>query len=119
MSAFTRLQTTKFPLCCLVMELAEQMRARQARLEVKWAPREVNEEADALTNEDFGGFATEHRVRVDLGNMGWKVLPDMLEAGKFYYQDLREVREAVARTPGGKRGRRRTTAESLRVRDPW
>ena len=54
--ALTRLATTKFPLVCLAMELALQMRSRSTRLAVQWAPRELNEEADALTNLEFRGW---------------------------------------------------------------
>ena len=112
-----RMQTTKFPLCCLVMEMAEQMKARQLRLQVNWAPREVNAEADALTNQWFTGFDESKRIQVNLEAIQWKILPAMLEAGKDYYTELRGAREAA------KRERRpqlkRKAADSLRTRDPW
>ena len=37
--ALSRLQSTKFPLCTVLMELACQQESRGARLSMKWAPR--------------------------------------------------------------------------------
>ena len=48
-----RLMSTKFPLVLILGELATQLRRNTLALELNWAPRGQNEEADALTNADF------------------------------------------------------------------
>ena len=60
------LHTTKFPLGVVLMELAHQMRRRNAVLRASWLPRLQNEEADALTNSDFRHFNPELRIAVAL-----------------------------------------------------
>ena len=42
--------STTYPLCLVQMELAAQLEARRAVLMPDWAPRDMNTEADALTN---------------------------------------------------------------------
>ena len=64
-----------FPLCLVTMELAVQLEARGAPLEAEWAPRTVNEEADALTNGDTSGFSDALRVDVYVSALDFKVLP--------------------------------------------
>ena len=49
----------------MVMELSEQLEARGSWLKLDWGPRRQNEEADALTNEQFGGFREDLRIHLD------------------------------------------------------
>ena len=65
--AAAKLMTTKFPLNAMVMELSEQLEARGSWLKLDWGPRRQNEEADALTNEQFGGFREDLRIHLDPG----------------------------------------------------
>ena len=52
-----RLMTSKFPFMVVLAELAAQLRSRRMELGLDWVPRDQNEEADALTNGEFAGFA--------------------------------------------------------------
>ncbi len=72
--ALTRLMTTRFPLCLIVMELSAQLEAHNMRLEVEWAPRESNQEADDLSNGISEGFTERHRTEIDLATFPWIVL---------------------------------------------
>ena len=54
-----RMLTTKYPLGVVLMELAHQTRLRRMVLMANWLPRLQNDEADALTNLDFGLLARE------------------------------------------------------------
>ena len=111
------------------MELALQMRARSTRLAVQWAPRELNEEADALTNLEFKGFAADRRIPVRLEELHYHGLPAFLEKGKEFYGEVAAVRAAArsgragggtGRAGAGRRsGRGRGRPLSLRERDPW
>ena len=80
----TRLQTTKFPLCLILMELASLLEERGQRLEMTWSPREVNVEADRLAEQDFRGFTSELRVDAEIygNNAHWLVLDKLMEAAK-------------------------------------
>ena len=85
----------------------------------------MNEEADALTNEDFKGFCPEKRIEVDLGRLPWEILPDYMELGCEYYKEIKDtkarIKEQNKEAPGESlevstgRGRVRT----LREREPW
>jgi hypothetical protein len=69
--------SSKFPLVVILAELSAQMQARAMALNLEWAPRDQNEEADALTNGDFSLFDTRKRVVADLEEIRWLVLPRM------------------------------------------
>jgi uncharacterized protein HemY len=47
-------------------ELAEQLKLRQTELNLVWVPRDQNEEADELTNEEFSRFRSDLRVDIAL-----------------------------------------------------
>ena len=127
--ALSRLATTKFPLVCLAMELALQMRARGTRLAVQWAPRDLNEEADALTNLKFEGFTPDLRIPVGLAEVEYQGLRDFLKVGKGFYAEVSTARAAArsgrtggraGRGRGGRAsGRGRSKLDPLRSRDPW
>jgi hypothetical protein len=78
--------TSKFPLAPILMEVAVQSERKGLRLHVEWAPRAQNEEADALTNGDLGGFNPELRVPIDFAKIEFVVLKDMIEAGLALFQ---------------------------------
>ena len=105
--------TTKFPGCALLAELAVQAEERQVHVSVDWVPRELNSEADALTNGRTQGFDPRLRREVDLKSLEWKVLPQLLAAG----QELLDMRAAARSTR--RAGRRRRRSDRLRAQDPW
>ena len=117
------LMTTKYPLCCVLMELAAQMRVRDLSLQLQWAPRTVNVEADALTNGAFRGFTPELRVPFDLGSFGWIVLDGLMKAGGELQREKQRLKAAAALAGGGggapQAGKKRRREDRLRVREPW
>ena len=48
--------TTRFPLSCIVMEIAAILQQRNLDLSLEWVPRLQNTLADALTHADYRGF---------------------------------------------------------------
>jgi len=113
-----RLMTTRFPLCAVLMEVAHQLDRAGVVLDLRWIPRLQNIEADALTNWEFEGFDPARRIHVDLAELPFAWLPDLLRAGEKFYQDiddLKEAKRAQAEEAGGRVGRRL----KLRDRDPW
>ena len=91
----SRLQTSKFPLCLIIMELATLLEQRRQRLEIDWSPREVNAEADRLAEQDWRGFSPE--LRVDVAVYGekaqWLILDKLMAVAKEF-DSLRASEEA-------------------------
>ena len=110
--------STKFPLCCVAMELAARLEARQADLELEWVPRAANAEADRLADGVAHGFDEAHRVGCDLGSLPWLVLPDLLAAGAVFYASRTGPVEACGKA-GGAAASRRLAGDRLREREPW
>ena len=54
--AVQKAMSTKYPLALLLMELSEEMRGQQVVLDLRWMPRETNQEADDLSNLKTGAF---------------------------------------------------------------
>ena len=109
------LMTSKFPLLVVLGELAVQLRCRNLHLDLDWVPRDQNTEADALTNDDFSGFAPERRVEIDLSRLEFKILPELLRAADDLFENIAARRRAGKQKEQGARWRK----QKLRERDPW
>ncbi len=116
-SALGKLATSKYPLNCVVMELAATLKKLNFALDLRWLPRELNSEADALSKGDFTGFEPALRIEVDPSRIEWLLLDRVVKIGLDFHQDnLRkkaEVKSRAYRPPKVRRGQR------LRDRDPW
>ena len=120
--AAAKLMTTKFPLNAMVMELSEQLEARRSWLKLDWVPRHQNEEADALTNGEYGGFRPELRIDLDPGKIKWIILTEILELGGGLLRELEAkklLRKASRQAAKEAKKRRKLAGETLRERDPW
>ena len=121
--AVARLMTSKFPSVVILAELAEQLRLRQAELGLQWVPRDQNEEADDLTNQEFRRFREDRRIHIDLKEIRWLVMDGLMGSAEAIYQVVRGARDrrregAPGFAVGGRRGRRRPE-ERLRARELW
>jgi hypothetical protein len=116
--AVARGASTSFPLCLVAMELAAQAEARGVKLLAEWAPREVNSEADALTNEMYEGFDANLRVNLDPSRLPLLVLPELMAEAACFYTLVQEKRRlaVTAAQPGAKR---RRASRPLRESAPW
>ena len=114
----SRLMTTKYPLVAVLMELAAQLLQRGQMLNLNWAPRLQNLEADALSNADYRGFDAARRVRVNVGAHPWIVLPDMLAAGRSLYEVLRVGKVERSLSDLGKSSAKKSKV-SFKEREPW
>ena len=116
--ALARMMTSKFPSVVILTEFALQLRARSAELSLQWVPRDQNEEADALTNDEFGAFDPARRLDINIGELEWMILPAMLKVSEEIYQDLKGRRKrrksslAVSQT-------KTKPQERLKFRDRW
>ena len=124
-----KLLTTKYPLGVVLMELATQLGRRAVTLRADWLPRLQNEEADALTNMDFRHFVDENRIHVDLENLDFLVMSDLVASGDclaeleaFKQKRDKQSTEASAGKRKGVSMRERDWGRkgaTLRERDPW
>ena len=103
--------TTKWPLLAFLAELSIQLETRGILIEVNWVPREQNAEADAITNGDFDWLAPENKVDTQMGQLPFKLLPELLAKGEGFYADHEAVNIGVEPE--------RKDIRSLRVRAPW
>ena len=110
--ALSKLQSSKYPLCILAMELSALLESKGQRLLLRWAPREVNAEADRLANGNCSGFDPLKRVWVDVRSGPWLVLDKLLELGKGFYSHMNELKRERPRE-GCKRGRRASEKNTL------
>ena len=79
------------------------------------APREVNAEADALSNFRFVSFNPAKRVELDMESLPFLVLPQRQQQASLFYAEAR----AQGKPKRAHRGRKRTADQKLRERDPW
>ena len=112
--ALTKLQSSKFPLCLLTMELSAQLELRSQRLQLRWAPREVNAEADRLANGVWEGFDPKKRIQVEMRSGKWIVLDKLMALGSEFYKHIKELRRCHAGGHG-----RRPKGKASKTLDPW
>jgi hypothetical protein len=112
-----KLASTKWPITSLLVELSEQLRRRSAIMDLKWRQRDLNSEADALTNMQLEGFDPNRRVGNKFSDIKWLVLPEIMEVSVSLYKDIqtqRELPKTVRPTIIHSRKSR-----GLRTTDPW
>ncbi len=113
--SLSRLQSSRFPLCAVVMEIAARSEQLGVRLSVEWIPREMNFSADALAGGDCSAFDPRLRCLIDWTKMSWLVLDWALELGEQFYAE----NAARPTAPPNKTGRRARRKVPLRQSDPW
>ena len=116
--AVTKLMSSKFPLVVILAEVAAQLRQRSMALSLGWAPREQNEEADALTNGDFSQFKSANRVNLVIDEVKWLILPRMLQVAEDIYEDVTRRKASHEQCPLPAPASKKAKG-GLRARDPW
>eukprot|EP00973_Karenia_brevis_P005483 746733-Karenia_brevis.AAC.1 len=72
--------TTKFPLCCVMMEVAARVSRYGNDPDLGWVRRDDNQHADDLSKGLFHNFTTAKRVGVSLRD--FPLMMEMLKMGK-------------------------------------
>ena len=78
--------TTKYPLVAALMELAWKLHLANVQLDLRWLPRQQNDEADALTNSQLDGFNPELRCRFDIAGYKGDIFHQMIALGEPLYE---------------------------------
>ena len=87
-----------------------------------WVPRDQNEEADALTNEEFSAFDPATRVSVQIGQVKWLILHDMLAISEEIYTGIQARKSAAQEGRAAAMAKlvvRTRPGDRLRVRERW
>ena len=92
--AVKKFMTSKYPGTVLLMELAEELRAQDLGLGLKWVRRDGNQLADDLTNENFEKFDPALRVVVSGSEIKWRVFDKIDGESKKLYDQIRSIKEA-------------------------
>ena len=87
-----RLMSTRYPLCCVVMELAAQLEARITWLNLRWRPREENALDDALTNSDFGQFELRNRICLSFSDLPFLLLTCFIAIGAPLFSSIKALK---------------------------
>jgi hypothetical protein len=120
--------TTKFPLFLILIELVEQLEKQGVILELIWQRRELNQDADDLTNKHFSNFNPELRMCPNLSDLPWIILPRLFEDAACLFAHIADVRAAVkakkvlkGKGPSCLKPKRFKKAKKagLRVTHPW
>ncbi len=114
-STISRLQSSKFPLCAILMELAAQSEALGVRLALDWVPRDWNQEADSLSNGVTDGFDPTRRIHIDWARVPWLVLDWAMSAGSNGLKSTNTCSTNGAQRPQSTGGSKAT----FRTREPW
>ena len=111
----SRLMTSKFPLVVVLAELAAQLKKKSLKFNLAWAPRDQNEEADDLTNEEFGRFSLRHQMKVKAEDFKWEVPDEYMKAPAEIHARVVVLRKEPSIPEVPRKGKRRP----LREREPW
>ena len=114
-SIMRKLMSTKMPVGAVLIQFALLLTKKDIDLSLTWTPRELNAEADALTNEDFSGFDEALRVRVELKDLDLKAMFQVLEAWGDLDEEIKKRRLdcALGTKPTGAHKKRK------REKQPW
>ncbi len=110
-----KFMSTSFPLSVVLMELALQLQLMQLEMELQWIPREQNEEADALTNLEFGSFDPNRRILVQLEKMDFRILPELMQLAAKVDEEIVLKKSSKEKEKPSKTD----PSKKLRVSQPW
>jgi len=91
-SLLKKAMTTKFPSTLVLMELAEELSAKNCELQLQWIRRDLNQLADDLTNENFANFDPNFRIDLKGETLEWRVLGRLLRYTTSYFEELGEAK---------------------------
>ena len=91
-SLLKKAMTTKFPSTLVLMELAEELSAKNCELQLQWIRRDLNQLADDLTNENFANFDPNFRIDLKGEALEWRVLGRLLRYATSYFEELGEAK---------------------------
>ena len=101
------------------MELSAQCEKMNAELELLWSPREVNQEADDLSNGKVDAFDPKLEKKLDPITFPWIVLNEATREGMDFYSKVSDLKEQKQNTSEKSWVVSRQKKAKLRETDPW
>ena len=95
------------------MELALHLQRSQVDLDLQWIPRDQNVEADALTNEEFGDFNADRRLPVEIEELKFLVLHQLMKFAEEIDSEITMKKASKEKTP------RQDATKKMRLTQPW
>jgi len=95
--------TTKWPLMLVNMELSSCLAKSRLTLDLRWRPREENQEADELTNEIFTSFSMDDRVPLSLTDLDLGLVNSLWQTKVQFDLMREEAKQHAAEGPQGKK----------------
>ena len=92
-----------------------QMQLMQLEMELQWIPREQNVEADALTNLEFEAFDPSKRIAVQLENLDFRILPELMQLAAKVDEEIVLKKSSKEKEKPAKPD----PSKKLRVSQPW
>ena len=108
-----KFMSTAFPLSVVLMELAVQLRCYSLDLDLQWIPREQNCQADSLTNFEFQEFSKDNRLLVEMKDLKFKILDKLMQSAASVEEEVILKKASKEKDP------HRSTADKLRLTQPW
>lgn len=84
--------STKYPLTIMVMELAEELRMRNLRMDLEWVKRDSNTVADDLSNGKIEDFDPALREEVSAEGLEWRVLSGLQKRSEELYEAVKTLK---------------------------
>ena len=106
--------SSKFPLSILVMELACQLDKYVVELDLAWAPRAQNQEADDLTNAKFDDLDMNNRIKVVIEVLDFVVMPKLMERASQLDEEISLARSSKEAKSDGPKVR-----STMKWQQPW
>ncbi len=113
------------------MEVAIECFKQDLELYVARVPRDQDQEADRLANGNFSDVSSTNRIQLDINEMRFGVLRELIAEGEVLYLDIEARKKRAARhnanansheqpTTTGRPGKRkRLKATRLKSTHPW
>ena len=88
--------SNKFPLAFVQMQLSLKCYLKGLVFRLQWRPRETNQEADDLTNEEYGKFDPKLRCKIAWEDLDWSILKELLR----FREEVQGWKEAKRKLQG-------------------
>ena len=103
--------TSKWPLMALRMQVSTSLQRAQKGLRLTWRPRDVNTEADALTNSDFSMFSPNARVTFEYKDLPLDLFESLSAARDSFVATCEGLKSIKPAEP--------SLSRSKKVSTPW
>ena len=92
-----KFMTTEFPVCCILMRLADALQKKGQSLSLACLPRDDNDLADAIGKRDFEVFDSTLRIKKDHNE--FTMMQQLIKTGEDLYDEVMRRKLCRPRSP--------------------